>query len=960
MSNKTSRTVGHSDQSPSIEKELDKTVAGNNWKELAPSEIGTGVFTEIVTLVLPCYMGQKELELTFAALANQTYPQHLLEVLVIDDGSEPAIKLPAGAAFNASVVAQERNGFGLARARNLGAKHATGKILVFLDCDMIPETQLVEAHARWHQVNKFSLTLGFRHHADFSEVSLQDMFEGIEPKVLVAGKRVTSPQWIEFHMKRTKNLTSNDTDLFRIATGGNLGIRKSFFEKVGGFDSTFQQWGGEDIEFGYRAFNSGGILIPERLATAWHQGAGASPDTSEEASLVQQRHRLSHLIAESGFRRSSPGRSFEIPTLTVSVDADEQTFEEVALQIDGILSSNFHDLVIGLKISDDHPEKVNLERQYGFDPRVQVSQNILKDIPHAALRLEIPPKLTLTPTAVDYLIKSLEKCGVSSVNFEKHGEVRIAKNRALRRAEQVTELNTWKIAGLLFEENILEEALFSSQISNVKNFAPVAPSLNPPFWSLLRKVVKKILVVKSFSDGIDLVKWLFRGLVNVIRRSKVPKLSGEFKSDLSPFRAPSLLRVIGEKSYFPDAQRWSGNSKGVEVVLVTPEASKNFDIQKARPVFLGEANDLPLVPPFDVRYFNPVGFRPVNSKAEVIPIPDFDNKSEDLLMKVRSALAVEHEKIDSIDTALKIIELAATGAPIVIKDKENMVSWLGSELAEAICSVDETKLSDPTEREKMSVNIRRAALKNHTLPVRLEQIRKTAGLTVFKAPPVSVVVATNRPDMLSRIIEIVESQDYDNLELILALHGKNFDRAQTPIPQNKLPITVLHFPKETVFGDVLTEASAVSGGSWVTKMDDDDWYGKEHVSDLFLASQYAHADLVGKGSEFVYLESEGLTVRRDMGNSEVHSRTLAGGTLFVRSELLKEVNGWRSISKKVDVGLIDDVISVGGRVYRTHPFGYLLRRTANNHTWEVNDRYFLRDADQTWDGAAFKVAEVIE
>ena len=122
---------------------LGGVVRGNDWRSLEPSGIGEGTPTGTVTVVLPCYMGQAELELTFAGLAHQTYPSHLLEVVVVDDGSTPPIVLPAGATFTATVVAQQRDGFGLARARNLGAERASGEILVFLDCDMIPEPQLV-------------------------------------------------------------------------------------------------------------------------------------------------------------------------------------------------------------------------------------------------------------------------------------------------------------------------------------------------------------------------------------------------------------------------------------------------------------------------------------------------------------------------------------------------------------------------------------------------------------------------------------------------------------------------------------------------------------------------------------------------------------------------------------------------------------------------------------------------
>ena len=68
------------------------------------------------------------------------------------------------------VVSQERRGFGLARARNTGAAAANGEILLFLDCDMVPEPQWIEAHARWHHVVDDATTLGFRCHVDFDGI----------------------------------------------------------------------------------------------------------------------------------------------------------------------------------------------------------------------------------------------------------------------------------------------------------------------------------------------------------------------------------------------------------------------------------------------------------------------------------------------------------------------------------------------------------------------------------------------------------------------------------------------------------------------------------------------------------------------------------------------------------------------------------------------------------------------
>ena len=310
-------------------------------------------------------------------------------------------------------------------------------------------------------------------------------------------------------------------------------------------------------------------------------------------------------------------------------------------------------------------------------------------------------------------------------------------------------------------------------------------------------------------------------------------------------------------------------------------------------------------------------------------------------------------------SAAALLELTASGVVVILEDSHGSERWLGGRLAALVGGVDEERLKDPTYRESVSVAQRRATHANHALPERLRQIRVAAGLPVMPAPTVSVVTSTNRPTMLDRIVRNVALQDHPNVELILALHGDGFD-AEPPSNPDGIAMTVLRFPADAVFGHVLSEASARAGGEWVAKMDDDDWYGAEHVSDLVLAAGYTGADLVGKGSEFVYLEGSDVTIRRGLGAGETPSRTLSGGTLLVRSSVLREVDGWRGVPRGVDVALIEDVASGGGVIWRTHPFGYLLRRTTGQHTWTVDEKYFERQAEQRWDGLALDVAGVCE
>ena len=72
---------------------------------------------------------------------------------------------------------------------------------------------------------------------------------------------------------------------------------------------------------------------------------------------------------------------------------------------------------------------------------------------------------------------------------------------------------------------------------------------------------------------------------------------------------------------------------------------------------------------------------------------------------------------------------------------------------------------------------------------------------------------------------------------------------------------------------------------------------------------------------------------------------IAGGDLLVSRYMLDRVGGWKRQRRWVDQALIHDIVRAGGRIYRTHPYGFLLVRHGRGHTWEREDAWFLERAE---------------
>ena len=343
--------------------------------------------------------------------------------------------------------------------------------------------------------------------------------------------------------------------------------------------------------------------------------------------------------------------------------------------------------------------------------------------------------------------------------------------------------------------------------------------------------------------------------------------------------------------------------------------------------------EAPALEPVDERVVNPMGWR----KDWDTPVTDLAPDQPITEAAIAALRGVQGLRVD-LDRAepRTVAALAMAGVPLLTTGTRPA---LGERLSTALASAPD--LADPLAREEHSVAVRRAALDAHSTLAWRAALAERAGVRFVRQPQVSVLLVTMRPHQLDFALRQLSRQRDADVQLVLATHGFTADPAPVRAAMGDRDVVLLDFPADAFFGDVMHAAARAASGDVLLKVDDDDWYSPYVVHDLLLARRYSGADVVGMPSEFVYLEELGVTAQRNHP-TEVFNRFVAGGTILVDRDVLRAVGGFRRVRRFVDAQLLGAVEAAGGRIYRTHGLGYVLRRTGSGHTWQSDPESFRR------------------
>jgi len=208
-----------------------------------------------ISVIVPTHNRRDLLAGLLTSLAAQTLAADRWELIVVDDGSTDGTREmleQVARGWPTSFTRLHRRHLHAATVRNAGAEPASGRVLLFLDDDMVATPELIAAHAQCH----------------------------VGPQLAVIGRIIAPPErrdpWTIWDDAQLATLAKS-LQGGRRAPGprdfysGNCSIGAELFRSVGGFNQSTER--AEDFDLGYRLTTAGARLVYCEAATSVHRGA---------------------------------------------------------------------------------------------------------------------------------------------------------------------------------------------------------------------------------------------------------------------------------------------------------------------------------------------------------------------------------------------------------------------------------------------------------------------------------------------------------------------------------------------------------------------------------------------------------------------------------------------------------------------------------------------------------------
>jgi GT2 family glycosyltransferase len=202
----------------------------------------------LMSVIVPTRNRPDSLIRAISLLSEQDLPAADYEIVVVDDGSVPPVRLPEGPC-GPTLKLIRLDGLERSAARNAGSKVASGRVLVLVDDDMRVNRDLLSQHLAAHRRWPEALVVG----------SVRF------PKQAIARPFVRFREALE---DRVVPEVPGPTPTPNFCAAANMSISRDLFQDIGGFDPVIVS--GEDQDFALRHSALGRQIVFWPQARAIH------------------------------------------------------------------------------------------------------------------------------------------------------------------------------------------------------------------------------------------------------------------------------------------------------------------------------------------------------------------------------------------------------------------------------------------------------------------------------------------------------------------------------------------------------------------------------------------------------------------------------------------------------------------------------------------------------------------
>lgn len=297
----------------------------------------------------------------------------------------------------------------------------------------------------------------------------------------------------------------------------------------------------------------------------------------------------------------------------------------------------------------------------------------------------------------------------------------------------------------------------------------------------------------------------------------------------------------------------------------------------------------------------------------------------------------------------RVFESLGSGIPVISSYSLGMENYFKG-IVRLVNNKDETikelssLLSNKELLDRISILGLRNILNNHTYRHRLNTILEVLNIESKKeeSEGVSVITVTNRKFSLENIISNYINQNYNTKELIIIINNNSINQELWErFVSFRDDIRIYKINENKSLGECLNFGVENSNYQFISKFDDDDYYGPNYLIDAINSFYYTDASIVGKYTVYGYLEDSNQLILRFPGFENRYMDYVAGSTLTFKKEIFEKIR-FKHQNKSEDTLFLNEALSQGYRIYSTDRFNHIIfrRRNLKTHTWQISEKDF--------------------